>query len=117
MINITNEPSDTHKKILQRRKNWETHGKIQDTVNKKVQDARKKFQDTINKEHEKTQKQINEFREDFNKHQSETKDTIKKERYMNWRRLTQNIKEELNKDKESLRKKESNRNPENKKSI
>jgi hypothetical protein len=38
--------------------------------------------DTKNKEHEKTQKQINELREDINKQQSETKDT-KKEKYMN----------------------------------
>jgi hypothetical protein len=30
------------------------------------------------KEHEKTQKQINELREDFNKHQNETKNSIKK---------------------------------------
>jgi hypothetical protein len=29
------------------------------------------------------QKKIKEITEDFNKHQSETKDTIKKKRYMN----------------------------------
>jgi F0F1-type ATP synthase membrane subunit b/b' len=51
--------------------------KIQHMINQNVKDALKKFQDTKNKEHEKTQKQINELREDFNKHQSETKDTIK----------------------------------------
>jgi hypothetical protein len=44
-------------------------------------DVLKKFQDTKNKEHEKTQKEINELRVDFNKHQSETKDTIKREKY------------------------------------
>jgi hypothetical protein len=33
--------------------------------------ALNKFQDTKNKEHEKTKKQINELKEDFNKHQSE----------------------------------------------
>jgi hypothetical protein len=38
-------------------------------VNQNVQDALKKFQDTKNKKHKKTQKQINELREDFNKHQ------------------------------------------------
>jgi hypothetical protein len=43
-----------------------------------VQDTLKKFQYTKKKEHEKTQKQINELREDFSKYQSETKDTIKK---------------------------------------
>jgi hypothetical protein len=32
-----------------------------------VQDAVKKFQDSKNKEHEKTQKQINELREDLKK--------------------------------------------------
>jgi hypothetical protein len=56
-----------------------------------------------NKEHEKTQKQINELREDFNKHQSETKDTTKKE-INKLKMTTQNRKEELNKDMENLRK-------------
>jgi hypothetical protein len=51
--------------------------KTLDMVNQSVQDALKKFQDIKNKEQEKTQTQINELREDFNKHQSETKDTIK----------------------------------------
>jgi hypothetical protein len=45
--------------------------KILDMVNQNEQDALKKFQDTKNKEHEKTQKQIKELGEDFNKHQSE----------------------------------------------
>jgi hypothetical protein len=48
-------------------------------VNQHVQDILKKFQDTKNKEHEKTQKQINEFRKYLSKHQSGTKDTIKRE--------------------------------------
>jgi hypothetical protein len=52
--------------------------KILDMVNQNVQGALKKFQDTKNKEHKKTQKEVNEFREDINKHQSKTKDTIKK---------------------------------------
>jgi hypothetical protein len=56
--------------------------KILDMVNQNVQDALKKFQEIKNKEHEKTEKQINELREDFNKHQSERKNTIK-ERYIN----------------------------------
>jgi hypothetical protein len=55
--------------------------KIQDTINKKVQDELKKFQDTRNKKLNNTKKQLNELREDFNKHQSERKETIKK-RYM-----------------------------------
>jgi hypothetical protein len=54
--------------------------KILNMVKKQnVQDALKKFQNTKNKEHEMTQKQTKELREDFNKHQSETKDTIKRD--------------------------------------
>jgi hypothetical protein len=41
---------------------------------------------------------------DFNKHQSETKDTIKREKY-ELKMTTQNIKEDLNKDMENARKK------------
>jgi chromosome segregation ATPase len=78
--------------------------KILDMENQKAQDAFKKFQDTKTKEHEKTQKLINELREDFNKHQSETKDTIKKEIY-ELKKTTQNMKGDLNKDMENLRKK------------
>jgi hypothetical protein len=43
--------------------------KILDMVDQNVQNALKKLQDTKNKEHKKTQKQINELKEDFNKHQ------------------------------------------------
>jgi hypothetical protein len=49
-------------------------------VKQNVQDELKQYQDTTNKKLEKTQKQLNELRED-NKLQSETKETIKK-RYM-----------------------------------
>jgi hypothetical protein len=62
------------------------------------------LQDTKNKEHEKSQKQINDLRQDFNKHQSETKDTIKREKY-ELKMTTQNIKQEWNKDMEYHRKK------------
>jgi uncharacterized protein involved in exopolysaccharide biosynthesis len=65
--------------------------KILDMVNQNVQDALKKFQDTKNKEYEKTQKQIKELRDNFNEHQSETKDTIKGEIY-ELMMTTQNIK-------------------------
>jgi hypothetical protein len=71
--------------------------KILDKVNQNVQDALKKFQDTKNKEHEKTQIEIRETREEFNKQQSEKKDTTKKERY-ELKMTTQNIKVYLNKD-------------------
>jgi hypothetical protein len=47
--------------------------KVLGMVNQNVQDALKKFQDTKNEEHEKAQKQINELREDFNKHQGVTR--------------------------------------------
>jgi hypothetical protein len=40
--------------------------KILDIVNQNVKDTLKKFQDTNNKEHEMTQKQIKELREDHN---------------------------------------------------
>jgi uncharacterized protein involved in exopolysaccharide biosynthesis len=53
--------------------------KILDMVNQIIQNALKKFQDTKNKEHKITQKQIKELTEDLNKHQSETKDTVKRE--------------------------------------
>jgi hypothetical protein len=78
--------------------------KTLDMVNQNAQDA-KKFQVTKNKAHEETQKQINELRVDLNKHQSKTKDTIKRETY-ELKMTTQNIKEELgNKDMENPRKK------------
>jgi hypothetical protein len=47
-------------------------------ANQNVQDTLRKFQDIKNKEYKNIQKQINEVKEDSNKHQSETKDTIKK---------------------------------------
>jgi hypothetical protein len=48
-------------------------------VKQKVQNKLKKYQDTTNKKLEKTQKQLNELGEDFNK--SETKEIINKEIY------------------------------------
>jgi hypothetical protein len=42
--------------------------KILDMIKQNVPDAQKKFQDTKNKQHEKTQKQINEFSGGQNKH-------------------------------------------------
>jgi 2,4-dienoyl-CoA reductase-like NADH-dependent reductase (Old Yellow Enzyme family) len=46
--------------------------KILDMVNQNVQDALMKFQDNKNKQHEMTQKQIKELREDFNKVEQRT---------------------------------------------
>jgi hypothetical protein len=82
MINVTNEHGDAHNKNPSNWNSWQEitekcMEKILDIVNQNAQDALKKFQNTKNKEHEKTQKQIKELREDFNKHHSETKDTIK----------------------------------------
>jgi uncharacterized membrane-anchored protein YhcB (DUF1043 family) len=62
-------------------------------VKQKVQDALKKFQDTTNKKLEKTQKQLNELKDDFNKHQSETKEIIKKKQIYEMKKTTQDIKE------------------------
>jgi predicted alpha/beta-fold hydrolase len=53
--------------------------KIPDMVSQNIQNALKKYQEAKNKEHEKTQKQIKELRENFSKHQSEKNDTIKRE--------------------------------------
>jgi ElaB/YqjD/DUF883 family membrane-anchored ribosome-binding protein len=79
MITITNETSNTHAKFLIEEIMEEVTEKLMEKilamVNQKVKDSCKKFQDITNKVIEKTQKQLN----DFNKHQSETKDTIKKE--------------------------------------
>jgi hypothetical protein len=61
-------------------------------VNQKVQDALKIFQDTTNKKLVNTQKHLIELREDFKKHQSKTKDTIKEEVY-EIKKTTQDIKE------------------------
>jgi beta-phosphoglucomutase-like phosphatase (HAD superfamily) len=77
--------------------------KILDMVNQNVQDTLKKFQKTKNKEHEMTQKQIKELREDLNKHQSETKNTIKRE--IHELKMTTQIIKDLAKDLENLRRK------------
>jgi gamma-glutamyl phosphate reductase len=59
------------------------------------------------KGHEDTE--TNKGTQDFSKHQTETKDTIKRKIIYALKKTTQNIKEELNKDMENLR------NPGNKK--
>jgi hypothetical protein len=69
MLNVTKLLSDAHKKTLKEEISEKFMEKILDIVNNNVQCALKKFQNTKNKEHEKTQKQIKELREDFNKHQ------------------------------------------------
>jgi cell division protein FtsX len=105
MIYVTKEPSNSHiitlKEEILEDITEKFMEKLLDMANQNVQDALKKFQDTKNKEHEKKQKQIKELRENFNKHQSKTKDTIKTEMY-ELKMITQNIKEDLNKDMENL---------------
>jgi NAD(P)H-dependent FMN reductase len=51
-----------------------------DMVNQNVQEALKKFEDNKNKEYERTQKQIRELIGALNKHQSETENTINREK-------------------------------------
>jgi hypothetical protein len=63
--------------------------KILDMVNQTVQDALKKFK-TPKIKNMRRHKEIKEHREDFNKHQSETKDIIKREIY-ELKIITQNI--------------------------
>jgi hypothetical protein len=110
MINVTKEPNDIHIKTLKEEIlediNEKFMEKIPDMVNQNVQDAHNKFQDTTIKEVEKTHKQIKELREDFNKYQSETKDTMKRKIY-ELKMTTQNIKEELNRDMEKPRERTS----------
>jgi predicted nucleic acid-binding Zn-ribbon protein len=91
--------------------------KLQDMFNQKAQDALKKYQDTTNKKPEKTQKQLNEFRKDFHKLQSETKETIKKKDIHEIKKTTRDMKEEFSNYMENLRKKESNRHHGNKKFL
>jgi hypothetical protein len=74
-INVAKELSDAHKKT-HKEEIWEEISEkfmenILDMANQSAQDALKKFQDIKNKEHEITQKQVKEIREDLNKHQSE----------------------------------------------
>jgi hypothetical protein len=72
MINVTKEPKNIHIKTLKEEILEDITEKFMEKIlsmfNQHVQDALKKFQDTKSKEHEKTQKQLNELREDFNKH-------------------------------------------------
>jgi phage-related protein len=71
MVNITKEPSNADK-IAPEEQIFEGTAekymeKILVMVNQNIQYALEKFRDTKNKEHEKTQKHINELREDLNK--------------------------------------------------
>jgi hypothetical protein len=75
-----------------------------DVVNQNVQEALKKFQDEKTQEYQKTQKQINEIIGALNKHQTETKITIRRETNKLRAKIDQ-IKEEITHDMENLKKK------------
>jgi hypothetical protein len=77
--------SVTPTKILSKRKS-QTRSLIKSWRSYKTQlastqDVLKKYQDNTKEKLKKAQKQLNELIEDFNKHQSEKRETIKK-RYM-----------------------------------
>jgi methyltransferase-like protein len=82
-INDTKEPSEAQKNTLKQEilqvitENFMEM--ILDMVNQNIQEALK-FQDTKNKEYKKTQKQMNELIGALNKHQSETQNTINREK-------------------------------------
>jgi hypothetical protein len=90
--------------------------KILDMVNQNVQDAPKKFQDNKIKDMRTHRKKIKKLREEFNKHQSKTKVTIKRDRD-ELKMTTQNIKEAFSEVSGKPQKKESNRNPGKKRSL
>jgi hypothetical protein len=104
MINMTKDINDVHKKFLKEEIMNDLIDiltqKPQKTVKQNAQNELKEYQDTTIKTLERTKKQPNELSEDFNKHQSETKETFKKEIY-ELRITTQNIKVEMNKDMET----------------
>jgi hypothetical protein len=84
MTNVTRVHSNAYKNTLKEELLQEITEnfmeKILDVINQNIQDALKRFQDIKNNEHEKTQKQINELRDDLNKHQSETKHYKKRDK-------------------------------------
>jgi hypothetical protein len=83
-INYATEPNEAYKNNLKHEIlqviNENFIEIILDMVNQNVQDTLKKFQDNKNREFEKTQEEIKESMETLYKHQSETKNLIKKEK-------------------------------------
>jgi predicted nuclease with TOPRIM domain len=82
MINMANEFNNIHKEFLKQDIKNELieilMEKLQEMVKQNIQNQLKECQDITNRKLEKTQKQLNELTEDFNKLQSETKETLKK---------------------------------------
>jgi HAMP domain-containing protein len=77
--------------------------KLQDTVNKKVQDVLKKYQDTTNKKIWEDTEATKWIQRGLQQNQNETKETVKTEIY-EIKKTTQDMKQELNRDVENLRK-------------
>jgi phosphoheptose isomerase len=73
-------------------------------VNQKVQDALKKYEDSTNKKLEKTQNQVNEHREYYNKFQVKTKETTKKE-INEIKKIAQNMIKKFNKVRKIIKQK------------
>jgi chromosome segregation ATPase len=107
-ISITNELNGTHKN-LSKRKSWtrslrNSWRSYKTCLTRKHNMPSKNMKTPQIKKLEKTQKQLSELREDFKKHQSETNETIKNEIY-EVKKTTEDMKEDLNRDIENLRKK------------
>jgi molecular chaperone DnaK (HSP70) len=100
-INDAKEPSDAHKNTLKEEiLQVITENFIEmllDMVSQNVKEALKKFQDTKNKEYKNTQKQISELIGALNKNQSETENTINRERN-ELKTKIDNIKEKMTQD-------------------
>jgi molecular chaperone DnaK (HSP70) len=100
-INDAKEPSDAHKNTLKEEiLQVITENFIEmllDMVRQNVKEALKKFQDTKNKEYKNTQKQISELIGALNKNQSETENTINRERN-ELKTKIDNIKEKMTQD-------------------
>jgi hypothetical protein len=83
-INYAKEPNKAQKNILKEEIlqviNENFIEMLLDMVNQNIQEALKKFQDSKNKEYEKIQKKTNELIGALNKHQSETENTINRDK-------------------------------------
>jgi hypothetical protein len=70
MINVTNELNAVHKKLFKEEFKNELieilMEKLQEKVKQNIQNQLKEYQDNTNKKLEKTQKQLNELRENLN---------------------------------------------------
>jgi predicted nuclease with TOPRIM domain len=83
LINISNELNDICKELLKEELKNELivilMEKLQEKFKQNIQNQLKKYLDDTKEKTLRRQKKLHELREDFNKLQSETKETIKKE--------------------------------------